>query len=497
MDDIKQIIQTLSADEQLEFERFVHRVSPKGQELVLRLFGLMTDTAEPSREALMTAIYNKSNYNAYKALRKRLLALLQRFIALKLIDGDSSNTSQVLSLVNLARYLYGNKEEALAHKYLKKAENQAVDNELYEVLNSIYMLQIAWAGTQQDADLDELITKRNANKLRLEKVEQMEIALGVLARKIKSQSRLNFEQIAAEAIAQTHADGELLNEPRFLYQFTVLIRSNLLLQKDFAKLSVFLETQFERLQKAGFAKNKPGYYHIAFLYLMAHSAYRNKQFAVCMERLKLLQNMLPALPAFGQQEFLGKMWLLEAQCLLFTQRIAEATRRLNQLEPHPLFQKSKVLFNNRITNLSIALALQQQYRMAKLELLKISGSDTWLTKEMGEEWLLKKSIIEAILYYELGDDDLLHNKIRYIKTKFKRLLSNPLYQRALVFVALIERLDGIGEKERKSLEAEIETAFNFVPVEQEDLQAMVFYAWLKSKITATPPYEVLLGLIGY
>jgi hypothetical protein len=36
---------------------------------------------------------------------------------------------------------------------------------------------------------------------------------------------------------------------------------------------------------------------------------------------------------------------------------------------------------------------------------------------------------------------------------------------------------------------------DFVPYEQEDIQAMAFYAWLKSKATQKDFYTTLLGLI--
>ena len=50
-------------------------------------------------------------------------------------------------------------------------------------------------------------------------------------------------------------------------------------------------------------------------------------------------------------------------------------------------------------NLAVALSLTGKYRDAKLLLLQIDRSNLWLSRQFGEEWLLKKSIIEALIIY--------------------------------------------------------------------------------------------------
>ena len=41
-----------------------------------------------------------------------------------------------------------------------------------------------------------------------------------------------------------------------------------------------------------------------------------------------------------------------------------------------------------------------------------------------------------------------------------------------------------------------EQKFHFLPIEQEDLQAISFYAWLKSKVVKKDYYPVLLDLVS-
>ncbi len=41
----------------------------------------------------------------------------------------------------------------------------------------------------------------------------------------------------------------------------------------------------------------------------------------------------------------------------------------------------------------------------------------------------------------------------------------------------------------------VEVSFDWIPIEQEDLHASVYYAWLKSKIVGETAYKVLLNLV--
>ncbi|MFY0674009.1 MAG: hypothetical protein JXQ87_11415 [Bacteroidia bacterium] len=484
MDAIHQIISTFSVDDQKEFTRFVRRTSPKGQSLVLELFSELKKTLNPSKEVIMNLIYKRTNYDAYKALRKRLLALLQRFVSLRLIDSDSSNTTQVISTINLARYLYGHQKSELAFKFLKKAEQQALSNDLFEILNSIYTLQIEYS-TESEI-LDEIIKKWEENKKRLYTSEKIEIAIQLISKSLNS-------ELIETRIEKLELDNELMQEPRFAYQLAKLYRTQLLQQKDFLGLKTVLEKQFQIIQELEYDKRKGNYYYVSLLYMMAHIAYRNKYFKLSHNRTIELGKEIDSLPATRKKEFEVKYFLLLGANQLYMGKPAEAISTFKVAKDQMAFKSNEKAEINRKVNLSMALALNGSYREAKLLLLQIERSNLWLTRQFGEEWLLKKSIIEALLHYELDDFSLLDSKLRFIKTKFRSLLKRPIYQRALVFVKFIEKLDILSSKE---LEQMVDSAFEFQPVEQEDLQAMTFYAWLKSKWVSEKPYAVLMKLLN-
>lgn len=495
MDSVFQIISTLNTDDKKEFSRFVDRVSQKGQNLVMELFGHFDNENLPAKEDVMQAIYGKQNYEAYKALRKRLLALLQRFIGLKLIDSDSSNTSQIINLVNMARYLQGHQLSDLAFKYLIKAERQAITYDVYEVLNSVYVFQIEYGEHLTNEETDLIIKKWRENKALLEKSERVEMAINIINRRIRSQNQESIEAIVTSTLADIDGADQILQEPRFLYQITLFNRRDLLRKKDFLGLGLFLEKQFEVLQRSRDQLPKGNYYYAGFLYMIAHIEYRNKQFDLSLNRLELLNDELTKLPEIRKREFEAKAVLLKAVNLQYTKKLDKAIKLLEEAAQMPCFFNSMKDEINRLANLAVAYALKLEYRKAKLLFLRINRTDNWLAKQMGEEWLLKRYMIESILYFELGDTVLLDSKLRTIKTKFKSLFKLPVYQRALVFVKFIEQINKVVlNDEKDKLSQKIEDSFEWTSTEAEDLQAMVFYSWLKSKLVSKDPYAVLMEM---
>jgi hypothetical protein len=93
--------------------------------------------------------------------------------------------------------------------------------------------------------------------------------------------------------------------------------------------------------------------------------------------------------------------------------------------------------------------------------------------------------------------DLVLNKVRSIERNFDGLLRSPVYANVRTYLQFIRQLtDRPGAAADKAFSAEVDRAFRFLPVEQEDLQAMSFYAWLKSKMLKRDYYPVLLELVA-
>lgn len=138
---------------------------------------------------------------------------------------------------------------------------------------------------------------------------------------------------------------------------------------------------------------------------------------------------------------------------------------------------------------------QGAFGKANRVLMSIKRSDKWCEVKMGREWVLKKNLGEIIIQYELNNEDLALNKIRAVERNFDDLLSEPSYKNVKQYLQLIkymiEHPEAINSHEFMK---QVESRLELTSFENADIQAMSFFAWLKSKMQRRPYYHVLLEL---
>jgi hypothetical protein len=163
------------------------------------------------------------------------------------------------------------------------------------------------------------------------------------------------------------------------------------------------------------------------------------------------------------------------------------------LTNHAMYETRDML--NAQLNLAFYYFQQEEYSKANKQLRTISHSDLWYEKKMGKEWVLKKSLSELIIQYEIGNEDLAINKVRAIERSYGNLFKNPAYKNVQVYIQFIKQLlhDPVAVS-GQNFSGMVDSSFVFLPARQEDLQSMGFYAWLKSKMQKRRYYEVLLEL---
>lgn len=501
-DSIGEIVATLSPDEVTEFKRFIGHSRERGNGKDLQLLEMLLQENSPGKKELALRLYPDGNTVAYQALRKRLTRLLNRFIALKLMDNDLSNTSQVLSLVNMSRYLYSHNLPHQAWKYLRKAERAALGNDLFEILNTVYVMQIQQMpeGHKEFAQ-EEVLELWKANKTRLEKNEQGEIVLSIISKKILSaHSSGKYESIDSmvrDTLRELNFSDEYLLQPRFVYHLSSVNRKRLSLEKDYFNLEPFLINQYEAIKDQSGFQSKHNYYKLGFLYMICHTLYRNKKFKKAWSYYKQLEKELNTAPKVLTNEFGPKARLLGASLLLFRKEAQESLELLEQGLISKEWTLSQKMRLNFIVNIGIVQFYRKQYSEAHKTLRLINHSDKWCEKIMGAEWVMKKNLMEVLLYFELEEFSLVDSRINYLFRSFRTLLQEPQYARVKTYLKLLRQLATTPDKHGiEALADKVETSFEWNSIAQEDLQAMAFYAWLKAKLIRGEHYEVLLEMAG-
>jgi hypothetical protein len=499
MDDLREIIQTLDDDDKKEFRHFLNRVKQKGNRKDTALFEILQEEKEYKSKEVLGKLYTGNNKEAYYALRKRLNEQLNNFVVLKSRLKDSTSISTVMEFVNLSQYLYDQKRNRLAIKYLEKARKLAEEIEHYELLNGIYNLLFDKKEWESESDLNEMIVLQKANKLKLEQDERINLANSIIKYKLiqnqKETKALDFNKLTNKVFKDFGLNNDVLVSPKVLHKLMSLSRSSIIAKKDFHSFEPFVINKYNELLKKGAFTDKVVFYRMGLLYFIAHTLYRNKKF---VEAKHYLNEFKSCLDGEGQSYFVfysPRYMQLTAAVSVFSNDLANAQSCLDELLENKRLNLEHSDRLNILINKGINHFLNNDLESSHKVLLSIYHTDKWCEKAMGKEWVLKKNLMEVILYYDMGKIEVAESRLRSIERTYSDLFRHPVYKGVKGFLSLIKFvIMNPHEARSEKFQNVVEEAIDWKPFEQEDIQAMGFYAWLKSKMQNRPVYEVWLEL---
>lgn len=500
MDELHQLITTFSETEQKEFRQFIQRNRRKNERKDLDLFNLLSENRQSKPKNTHDQIYdNTADRNAYHSLRKRLVKHLHDFIYVKQTENDDSLRSEIAKNLALVNVLFAHQLVPLAWKYLKRAEQLAESGELNHQLVLIYDLQITNYNPEHvNRSIDKLVSRRLKASQFAEEEERLRI-IGSLVKqeleKVKLEGKdIDLQKIIDRLFVRFDMDDSIFNRPRLLYDFVFLTRNVVLAKKTFYSFENFLLSSYKRVQKSGFFENKNDE-HLNMLYIVCHTLYRNRKFDLAIEYLDIMNKKLAEVSKGLFNRFNSRYLLLLAACKNFNRNLKESISILEKLLEEGIKSNQDTL--NTKLNLSMYYFQLKDFKKAHRTIINLGHTDKWCEKIMGVEWVFKKNIIEVFFLYELEKTDIAFDRIVSIERTYKDLFKTKKYQRVSVFLKLIKQIiDQPTDVHSKEFFEKVENSFEWVDIEQEDLQAVSYYAWLKSKMQKREFYDVLLELLG-
>ncbi len=134
----------------------------------------------------------------------------------------------------------------------------------------------------------------------------------------------------------------------------------------------------------------------------------------------------------------------------------------------------------------------RRFKEANAMLHKMPTDDK-LKEIKGKEFSLKKNMIEMIVQFELGKDDIAEKMNKRIIKSNEILWKSPLYSLTWQYMKFVgEIIKDSSIVDSPQFHKRIHEARQNSTIENEDLQAIAFYCWIKSKMTHRDYYEVLL-----
>jgi len=498
MVNLNQLISSLSTEEQTSFEVFLKKKNRRTDTKNVLLLRLLV-SGETDSDSICIAIYNQNNKNAYHALRKRLYDSLLDFVATNNLAQENDVEMLLIKNIVSARNFFQRKQYEIGFHILSKAEYLAQDHLLFPILNEIYHTQIQYAHTSPKVALNSIITKFNNNQQSYLAEERLNIVYATIREQINisvfQKKTIDFNAVITSALNEYQIDINQSITFKSLYQLISIASISAFASKDYYSIESFLINTYEKIENHQH-KQKQLYYHIQVLYLIANMYFRNKKFELAFEYLQKMMNEMTGKNRKYFKTFLLKHQNLLALCFNYSN---ENKKAINIAQKH-LVKKHQDLESQ----LDIILCLcmyhfhDKNYQQALKTINTFYHSDNWYQQKSGNEWLIKKNLIELLIHIELDHLSLVESRILSFKRKHGAYLKSVEQNRVITFISLIEELYlKHNNKTTPIFLNKTETSFNFKNNKQEDIFVMSFYAWLKAKATNKDIYKTTLEILTY
>ena len=425
MTNLNEIISTLSSEDRQNFINYLEKKNKRLDTKNVQLFKYLTKNDLSSKD-ICVKLYKTHNKVAYHALRKRLYQSIIDFIANISLDEEKATDMQIIKYILASRTFLLHKQFKVAYKILDKAETLAKENHLFPLLNEIYHTKIQYAYAYPTINIDELIDSFNFNQKNYLLEDRLNIAYAKIRQGINEVAIngqfISFQNLVNDTLEKYDIDVKESMSFKSLYQLMKIVSLSAFATNDYLKIEPFLINTYQVLLTHK-NKEKQLYYHLQVLYLIAYTLFRNKKFDESLEYLEKLNTLMLLNKKKHFNTFKLKYNLLLALNLNFTNQQDEA---INILEPF-LNRKHSDLESLLDIYLSLVMIYFQKGQLNKARQIssKFYHTDKWYISKVGKEWVIKKNIIEILLYIEIGNVDLVESRIISFKRNyFKFLLEN-------------------------------------------------------------------------
>lgn len=448
----------------------------------------------PDPQEVTVALYGRPNLNAYHSLRKRLQTQAISFLASIAPAMKVGEEDPVREKLTAARMMISNGMFHAARAVLVQAEREAIQSARPVELDEVYRLFIRHAG-EMEIDPNSFLEPWKANRIRIERLRQLEMANALLNARLKELRKsgrvADLDEIARLILSSVKIDREVANDVSFMFILCSMVRNAVISSKDYYRFESFVGRVFRGfIRTNAFGKHPEEL--AGFHYMLAHVLYRNRKFAEAIEQLNTLHVLIHS-AGRRLSHLRPKYLLLRAAVKSYSGDNEDAVRELGAAIKD---KGLRLLFSDRLNlllNLSVYHFQSARFMEAQQSIRLMNHTDSWLEKHMGVEWTFKKNLIEAIVLVELGKDTNAISRLRYIETHYRNFFSQPIYQRAKVFTGFIRQMVENPDVVRDPKFAQrVERSNMGLPGNREDIQAITFYCWMKSKMQGTNYYEELL-----
>ena len=496
MTDLNAIISTFSNEEQQKFIAYLEKKNRRNDTKNIQLFKLLTKDDYTSKE-LCLKLYKSNKKDAYHALRKRLYQSLIDFIANSTIEEENSVDMQIIKYIVAARTFLLHNKPKVAYSILDKAETLAQEHYLFPILNEIYHTKIQYAYAYTSVNIDDIIKKFKANQ----KNHYLEDELNIVYAKIRQTLNnityrgeiIDFQTILNQTLQEHNISISESMSFKSLYQLMTIVSISAFVTNDYLKIEPFLIDTYKAIKEHK-TKDKQLFYHIQVVYMIANTLFRNKKFNDSTHYLELMHQLMLSSRKKYYNTFKLKYNLLLALNYNYSNQQEKAIVLLET------FKIPKHADTESLLDIYLSLVMfyiqKSEFKKAQHIFSKFYHTDHYYTEKAGKEWVIKKNLIEIILHIELKNIDLVESRLLSFRRQYYNYLKQIKQERVIKYLSFVESYYKNPEHINSSdFINKVDSSFEWIEAEREDIFVMSFYAWLKSKMEQNDLYITTLDLI--
>lgn len=482
MDILQNIIGEMSKEEIRNFKLFIYRTEKSTERKDEILFDFIKKNPNNyEEEKILNRLYQTSDKNALYRLKNRLLDDLGK--SLLLHHSDNSEYNIIQNLLMLSRIFQEKGQTDAAYYYLNKADKKANENEYLEWLDLIYGEFIKLSHETLEINPEEFIKKRKENRVKLNKLQEIDDILAALIYRIKVSQNFATQNTQILSLLQKTVNDFSKNKSiknssvlRFkIYQSV----SRILLQKhDYVSLEKYLLKTFTEFTKEKLFNKNNHEIKLQMLTYLVNSLFKNKRNDLSLTYTEHLKNAMKEFDNLFYDKYL--FYYYNSLVINYSvKNIDKAIEILHEAKDNSVIKKLPMYNVFIYLNLAVLNFDKKNYKEALRSLIKPMMNDTF--KNLDAAWHLKLQVFELMIRYELGDLDYIQNKLQRVKKEFSGLLKMNAYNRQKLMLNTIELLvANEGDKKTKQLKKIIQLLVGSSVESSSDSDLINYNDWLNS-----------------
>lgn len=499
---VDEIILSFSKEELREFKYFLSR---RNSHIYERHDLKVVDEIRSRKEV------EQKNIAAYRKTKNRLKTQLEHFIQLENIK--RSTASRVQNLVEVAIYMFRKSLYNHAWDYLIRAEKMAQEDEQYELLDSIYYIQILYSYNiavppPVGFSVTDLLVKRDANMAYTQTNNNANAAYALLIHEMRElfskQLDADIDSLVETILEKYELSDKLHVDNLNIYCKTVNIVCRALREKrDYKSMKVYSINSYNLLRQKRLLEKVPIHFLMDLLDAIGVAALRSKDYKNTEKFQDLYtfyaKKFSKQIDDYSYYDFIP--YVGDADLYLCTNRLAEARTKLMYIyKKYANYSDSvRIYFLLRINMLAMHFS-SDDYKICIRLYQEIMGlNEKKILNERGFrlELILYTEIYGAIFYYENDDTDYAYHLVTKIKKKYATVLSRQGSKREKLFIRILEKiLNTSSYLDSNSFISDCKEFLQLKEFIPGDYEYISLNAWLLSKWKAKKYYDCFLQLVN-